>query len=439
MPPSAGAPSPGGQPAPNPWAPRGPGQDRAPSPPVPPPPTPPWPAPAAPGPSHRPRRTRSRRRSHRGPLPGRAGYHPVGPPAFGGPPYLGGADPVLPPYIKPREPDGRLGAALIGALVGAVVAALVAAAVVAVNDEPRRGRSLGHLERGRGPRHPAAARRGRAVGRRDRELGDRRIRVRPQRRRAHRDERPRDRRLDRSRASCSSTARRRRPSWSGPSPTRTWRSSACRTVTTSCRRSWGRPTRCEVGDHVVAIGNALGLGVEPSVTLGIVSAKDRSIETEAGLPRAPDPDRRRHQPGQLGRSAGQLAGRGRGDQHGQRPRRPEHRVRAGHRRGEAADRGAPGRPGRDQRRHRLPRHRVPGGRRPGRAPVPARHLRGRPGFRRLRPRGHSRVGGRDRRPPAGRRDHRGRRRGDPDQRRRGQGDPHARGRRPHLAHLRAAR
>jgi serine protease Do len=33
----------------------------------------------------------------------------------------------------------------------------------------------------------------------------------------------------------------------------------------------------------VAIGNALGLGVEPSVTLGIVSAKDRSIETEAGL------------------------------------------------------------------------------------------------------------------------------------------------------------
>jgi S1-C subfamily serine protease len=45
----------------------------------------------------------------------------------------------------------------------------------------------------------------------------------------------------------------------------------------------GSSKALEVGDPVVAIGNALGLGVEPSVTLGIVSAKDRSIETEAGL------------------------------------------------------------------------------------------------------------------------------------------------------------
>ena len=45
----------------------------------------------------------------------------------------------------------------------------------------------------------------------------------------------------------------------------------------------GSSDALEVGDPVVAIGNALGLGVEPSVTLGIVSAKDRSIETEAGL------------------------------------------------------------------------------------------------------------------------------------------------------------
>ncbi|MEL7209349.1 MAG: PDZ domain-containing protein, partial [Actinomycetota bacterium] len=33
-----------------------------------------------------------------------------------------------------------------------------------------------------------------------------------------------------------------------------------------------------VGDEVVAIGNALNLGSQPTVTLGIVSAKDRSIE-----------------------------------------------------------------------------------------------------------------------------------------------------------------
>jgi S1-C subfamily serine protease len=45
----------------------------------------------------------------------------------------------------------------------------------------------------------------------------------------------------------------------------------------------GSSAAVEVGDPVVAIGNALGLGVEPSVTLGIVSAKDRSIETEEGI------------------------------------------------------------------------------------------------------------------------------------------------------------
>ena len=45
----------------------------------------------------------------------------------------------------------------------------------------------------------------------------------------------------------------------------------------------GSSDALDVGDSVVAIGNALGLGVEPSVTLGIVSAKDRSIETEEGL------------------------------------------------------------------------------------------------------------------------------------------------------------
>jgi S1-C subfamily serine protease len=37
-----------------------------------------------------------------------------------------------------------------------------------------------------------------------------------------------------------------------------------------------------VGDEVLAIGNALDLGGEPSVTRGIVSAKDRSIH-EAGI------------------------------------------------------------------------------------------------------------------------------------------------------------
>jgi S1-C subfamily serine protease len=40
----------------------------------------------------------------------------------------------------------------------------------------------------------------------------------------------------------------------------------------------GSSASVRVGDEVVAIGNALNLGSQPTVTLGIVSAKDRSIE-----------------------------------------------------------------------------------------------------------------------------------------------------------------
>jgi S1-C subfamily serine protease len=36
----------------------------------------------------------------------------------------------------------------------------------------------------------------------------------------------------------------------------------------------------QVGDEVLAIGNALDLGDSPTVTLGIVSAKDRTIQTD---------------------------------------------------------------------------------------------------------------------------------------------------------------
>src|SRR5690606_21003684 len=39
----------------------------------------------------------------------------------------------------------------------------------------------------------------------------------------------------------------------------------------------GSSSNLRVGDDVVAIGNALNLGGDPSVTRGIVSAKDRSI------------------------------------------------------------------------------------------------------------------------------------------------------------------
>jgi len=42
----------------------------------------------------------------------------------------------------------------------------------------------------------------------------------------------------------------------------------------------GSSDELEVGDEVVAIGNALNLGAQPTVTKGIVSAKDRTIDAE---------------------------------------------------------------------------------------------------------------------------------------------------------------
>lgn len=44
----------------------------------------------------------------------------------------------------------------------------------------------------------------------------------------------------------------------------------------------GDSTELEVGDPVVAIGNAFGLGVEPTVSVGIVSAKDRALTSQTG-------------------------------------------------------------------------------------------------------------------------------------------------------------
>nr|MBA3304210.1 trypsin-like peptidase domain-containing protein [Acidimicrobiia bacterium] len=45
----------------------------------------------------------------------------------------------------------------------------------------------------------------------------------------------------------------------------------------------GSSTDLRVGDDVVAVGNALNLTGTPTVTTGIVSAKDRSVETETGV------------------------------------------------------------------------------------------------------------------------------------------------------------
>jgi S1-C subfamily serine protease len=225
------------------------------------------PRPAAPAPS--------------APVPSPFGAPPPGtPPRFGGGGYPD--EPPLPPYIPPREPDGRLGAALIGALVGALVAALIAGLVVAVNDDgssrasapPTTGEVPLDIQRLLDAAEPSVV----AI------------------------------------ESSSSAGSGFVISANGLIVTNDHVISGASELdvvfvdgTTADAELVGSfpdddvamirvkkrhdlvPARLgssdalHVGDSVVAIGNALGLGVEPSVTLGIVSAKDRSIETEDGL------------------------------------------------------------------------------------------------------------------------------------------------------------
>lgn len=45
----------------------------------------------------------------------------------------------------------------------------------------------------------------------------------------------------------------------------------------------GNSVDAQVGDEVLAIGNTLNLGVSPTVTRGIVSGKDRTLQAEGGL------------------------------------------------------------------------------------------------------------------------------------------------------------
>ena len=75
-----------------------------------------------------------------------------------------------------------------------------------------------------------------------------------------------------------------------------------------------------VGDQVAAIGNPLGL--DRSITLGIVSALHRSLTSPGGHAHRPrHPDRRGAQPWQLGRPAAERAGPGRRRQLGDLDRR----------------------------------------------------------------------------------------------------------------------
>ena len=72
------------------------------------------------------------------------------------------------------------------------------------------------------------------------------------------------------------------------------------------------PGSIRLGDEVVAIGFALGLDGEPSVTLGIVSALRPQHRSERCLPRRSDPNRRRNLVGNSGgplvNAAGEVVG-----------------------------------------------------------------------------------------------------------------------------------
>ncbi len=76
----------------------------------------------------------------------------------------------------------------------------------------------------------------------------------------------------------------------------------------------GNSDDARVGEWVLAIGNPLGEGLTFTVTSGIVSAKGRALQRAPGPGPGQHPglhpDRRRHQSGQLGRSAGERARRG---------------------------------------------------------------------------------------------------------------------------------
>ena len=92
------------------------------------------------------------------------------------------------------------------------------------------------------------------------------------------------------------------------------------------RSELGDSDKLRVGQRVYAIGNPFGLAGGPSVTSGVVSAINRTIESEQGLNRKSCPNRRLHQPGQQWRPTRRYRRQSSRHQHRHHPVRTGHRI-----------------------------------------------------------------------------------------------------------------
>ena len=115
------------------------------------------------------------------------------------------------------------------------------------------------------------------------------------------DQQPRGRRRRRHRSAAGRRPPGARASWSAPTRRPTWRCCKIELDRAAGHRASATCDALQVGDVVLAIGNPFGVG--QTVTSGIVSALGPQPARHQHL-RELHPDRRRHQPGQLGRRAG---------------------------------------------------------------------------------------------------------------------------------------
>ena len=122
------------------------------------------------------------------------------------------------------------------------------------------------------------------------------------------------------------------PSWSPATWKPTWPSSRSTPRTPLPVMPIGTSSDLMPGETVIAVGNAYGY--EHTVTRGIVSALHRAVQvSDAQYLRQPDPDRREHQSGQLGRAAAEHRRRDDRHQRGGPRRCARHRLRHSRRQG----------------------------------------------------------------------------------------------------------